>query len=105
VIKIKRIGNESSLFIGSLNHEILDKVINETEVEDSRSFANNDVSEYGRTNKLDLTKKDEFFINKHINVLEELLKFIKMQTDNSEFKVFGLEKEFHLVLANNVRLN
>lgn len=98
VLKISRISNEESLFIGNLIHHLLYSVLKEEEVSDLKEFLKKKVDEYVQEESISLSVKDEFFINKYIDTLINLLDFIKRHQEASEFKIFGLEKEFSIIL-------
>lgn len=98
VLKIRRVSNEESIFIGNLIHHLLYSVLNEDEIVDLKCFMNNVLKEYCLNEEISLNAKDEFFINKYIDTLLYLLDFISLHSKNSEFKIFGLEKEFCLDL-------
>lgn len=98
VLKISRVSNEESLFIGNLIHHLLYCVLQEEEVSNLKEFLKNKVDEYVQIEAIALSVKDEFFINKYIDTLIYLLDFIQKHQESSEFNIFGLEKEFSIVL-------
>lgn len=100
VLKIRRFSNEESLFIGQILHHILEKLLKAKEVLDIDLFIDNVINEYICSNNIELKKKQRFFINQYKEVLKSLFIFIKTQEENSDFSIFGLEKEFKIVLCH-----
>lgn len=104
VLKIKRVGNEESLFIGSLVHDVLYEIFSAEKIDNLKEFMTGVVSDYLSKNNYELAKKEKFFVDKYLNVLVHLFNFIKSFDQNSSFKIYGLEKEFRLTLSDNVHL-
>ena len=94
VLKVYRSTNEEALFIGNIFHECLNSLLSEPLIIDFDSFVNERISSLITKDNITLTKKAKFFINKYFEVLKELYYYLKFQSENSDFKIHGLEKEF-----------
>lgn len=104
ILKINRSKNEDSFFTGSLVHKILYEIFKAKEVDNLKSFMENVTQNYLKENEIKLTKKDEFFIYKYYEILTYFFDFLKNHLDNSSFKIFALEKEYNLVIDDEVSL-
>lgn len=98
VLKIRRSTNDEALFIGNLIHHLLYLVFKETSIPNLKEFLEVKSKEYLESINQDVSKRDEFFISQYIDTLCSLFTFIKEQESSSEFKIFGLEKEFFIDL-------
>jgi len=104
VLKIRRSTNEDALYIGNLFHDCLNQLLLEESIDDIDSFLDKTIKDFLDKNKKVPNKKEIFFINKYKDVLNKLYINIKKQTNNSEFEIFGLEKEFTINLDKKYKV-
>ena len=57
VLEIKRVGNEESLFIGSLVHDVLYEIFSAEKIDNLKEFMTGVVSDYLSKNNYELAKK------------------------------------------------
>ncbi|MDD4387848.1 MAG: PD-(D/E)XK nuclease family protein [Bacilli bacterium] len=105
ILKINRIGNEAALYIGNLFHYCLEKIFQEQALSTGFDQLLDDaISTFLEENNKILTKKEEYFLKKYRFVLKKLYGILSLQKENSDFTVYGLEKDFSIPLGDGIIL-
>jgi ATP-dependent helicase/nuclease subunit B len=104
MLKIKRSTNDDALYIGNLFHECLNRLLEVEKIDDVDSFLDRTINQYLVQNNKKPTKKEIFFINKYKSVLKRLYDNLLKQKENSDFNIFGLEKEFQVILNKKYKV-
>jgi len=105
ILKIKReSSNEESLFIGSLIHYVLCKVFSTKTITNLQDFIYNVANDYILNNNLTLSKREKFYLNNYLKVLESFINYLYDFEKKTDFKIYALEKEYLLQISKDTYL-
>lgn len=97
ILKLKEFEGTYATYLGSLFHYVLEK--------SNHTNFNMDeiIEEYKKENKIDLSKKEEFFLNENKNDLEEAIRFQENFRNHTHLKIEENEKKLYASIQSNIR--